>query len=266
MSQTLKYDIPKLNGTNYFDWVFGAEIIFRAKDCHDVVTGERTRPRTNFADWDEKATLGLTIIGLTVEPSQYAYLREVKSGPEAWDILKKIYNKPSRANRTQLKRRFYQYKAKSDQSMQSYISAIADLASQLKAIKVPLEDDDIIDVLIMNLPEEYSAVASALNTRENLTLSDVTGALIDDEARRHTEEPDDTGRVHGMANQARTSAPNRGKRPETQDSDRRQAKCYFCHEEGHIIRDCPVLENLKKLSKANTASETNNLDYLRVAY
>jgi hypothetical protein len=40
--------------------------------------------------WEIKAEEGFTLIALTVEASQYTYIRDAKNGPEAWKALKDI--------------------------------------------------------------------------------------------------------------------------------------------------------------------------------
>lgn len=265
-SGTLKWDIPKLNGGNYFDWKFAVEMIFRAKGCHEVATGtEKKSDTTDADDWETKAVESLTIIGLTVEPSQYTYIRAAKNGPEAWEALAKVYNKASRANRTQLKRRFYHFTVGFEVPIQHYIAGITDLAAQLRAIEVALTDDDIIDVLIMNLPEEFSAVASSLSTKDKLSISDVTGALIDDEARREhidSKQPSvyETPNAEAMLSRYKQSngPPNGGRRIHTNNSKR--PKCYFCDKEGHVIANCQELEKLKGMRESNFAEVNNGLN------
>ncbi|KAF8218895.1 hypothetical protein L208DRAFT_1345879 [Tricholoma matsutake] len=59
------------------------------------------------------------------------------------------------------------------------------LAAWLKLIKVTLIDEDIIDVLIFNLHKSLgSIVALLMAATKTLRLSDVTGALLDEEGRR----------------------------------------------------------------------------------
>ena len=75
------------------------------KGCWGVVSGVEERPTTREGEktWDTKAEEGLTIIALTVNPSQYTYIRNSANGVEAWEALKEIYEKNSRSTRISLK-------------------------------------------------------------------------------------------------------------------------------------------------------------------
>ena len=69
-----------------------------AKGCWDVVSGKTAKPESGATDnWAKKAEEGLTVIGLTVEPSEYTYIWDCANGAEAWKALKDTYEKNSRA-------------------------------------------------------------------------------------------------------------------------------------------------------------------------
>ena len=89
--------ITKLDSKNYHDWKFAVSIIHRQKGCWKVTSGEEEKPSAKEAEgsWETKADEGFTMIELTVELSQYTYIRDTKNGPEAWKALKDIYEKNS---------------------------------------------------------------------------------------------------------------------------------------------------------------------------
>ena len=56
------------------------------------------------------------------------------------------------------------------------------MARKLNAIGVSLSDQDITDVLIFNLDNEYSSIATSLITsKEELKTTDVKSALLEEE-------------------------------------------------------------------------------------
>jgi hypothetical protein len=135
-------------------------MVFRRAGCYHVI--ETTRPATRDAaeKWDAQAEEMLTAIGLTIDPSQYRYIDGCKTGVEACEKLKKIYEKNSA-----LKRQFYGYTHDPAKPIQEYISGITGLASRLKAIGVKLEDNDIMDVLLWNLDPSWNVHGSGLENR-----------------------------------------------------------------------------------------------------
>jgi len=213
-------------------------MILRRVDAWEVTCGEEKQPKASDTDalkaWKKKSNEGLTYIGLTVEPSQYTYIRSCNTGPEAYKALSDVYQKTSRANRMQLMRRFFRYEHQQGTPMEDYVNTITSLAMQLRAIGVELKDDSIIDVLIISLPEDYEALATSLSTQTGtLTLANVTSAILDEQMRQKgpifNEDP----------NHLTLSA-------------RETRKCFNCGKVGHISKHCP-----KRQLGENTQEKSN---------
>ena len=217
--------IPKLSGLgNYYDWKFATSMVLRRTGAWDIVTESKSKPSdaAEATRWEALNQEALTIIGLSVEPSQYGYIRDSADGIAAWKALAAVHEKVSRANRIALKRRFYNFKHDTDQSIHTYINGIQDLASRLKGIKVTLQDDDIVDVLIFNLDESWSNIAGVLcSSKDELKLSDVTSALIDEEGRRGYDPMEIAESPMAMAGRARP-----------------EGDCWRCGKRGHMAKDC----------------------------
>ena len=92
----------------------------------------------------------------------------------------------------------------------------------MKGIKVTLQDDDIVDVLIFNLDESWSNIAGVLcSSKDELKLSDVTSALIDEEGRRGYDPMETAESPMAMAGRARP-----------------EGDCWRCGKRGHMAKDC----------------------------
>ena len=81
-----------------------------------------------------------------------------------------------------LKQQFYGFKHDMSASISAYVNGITDLARKLNAIGVSLSDQDITDVLIINLDNEYLSIATSLIAlKEELKTADVKSALLEEE-------------------------------------------------------------------------------------
>ena len=232
--------ITKLNGENYHDWKFAVSMLLRAQDSWDIVLGIEPRPKDvkDAADWDRKAQDGLMVIGLTMELSQYTYIRDSPDGPKAWKALKDAYEKNSRATCISLKQQFYGFEHKAEEPMQKYVNGILELAGKLKAIRVTLLDKEITDVLIFNLDQDFSNIASMLTaSREELKISDVTGALLEEEGRRGGP-PDNPIDIATSLYTSQRPGMRRGPHQDHQEGLAGNRNCYHCYWPGHFAREC----------------------------
>jgi gag-polypeptide of LTR copia-type/Zinc knuckle len=225
-------NVPKLDGNNYHDWKFAISMVLRRAGCWDVLTKDKPATRSSGDDWEKKSEEALTYIGLTISQDQYSYIRDSSDGPSAWKALAEIYEKNSRATRISLKRQFYGYQHDDTRPIAEYITGITDLAARLKSIKVKLLDEDIIDVLIFNLHESWGNIAASLTaSMGELGLTNVTGALLDEEGRRGRPEVRDTTAM----------VARRIKRAKS-------ITCFRCGKLGHMAKDCE-----EKITKGKTA-------------
>jgi hypothetical protein len=228
MLQGFTLSVPKLNGTNYHDWKFACAMALRHQGVFGVATGSETRPSiaAEAEKWDTKDEKALSIIGLTVETSQYVHIRSCTKSADAWQAFKDLYEKNSQANRITLKRAFYTFKHDPERPIRDFINGIMTLTNQLKALGVSLSDEDVIDVIIYALHSDWSNIAGTLTASQaTLRLADVVSGLVDEEARRN---PAPEAPESGM----KATLTHGGKRWE----DRRT--CYAGGKRGHITANC----------------------------
>jgi hypothetical protein len=250
--------VTRLDGQNYHDWKFAVSMLMRAKGCWEVVSGAALKPEGDTKDWERKAEEGMTIIALTVQPNQYTYIRDCTSGPEAWKALQNAYERNSRATRIALKRQFYGFDHNADEPMESYVNGITDLAAKLRAIGIALLDEDVTDVLIFNLDDKYSGIASTLvATKDELKITDVTSTLLEEERRMGGPPVPEVG----------TSLVTYPTGPKG-----RGRICYRCGRNGHIMRDChavkhidgkPITKEIEQEAVEKLKSHTEKSSYAR---
>jgi hypothetical protein len=220
----------------------------RLRGCWKVLDG--ITQKEEIKDYDARSEEALTIIGLTVHPSQYSIIRDCKDGPSAWKALAETYEKPSRANRLALKRQLYTYtQDEESQTVQIYIRTILDLVDKLRNIGVKMDDDDVVDVLLMNAHLRFHSVVTSLSTNEHLTSKQVAGALLDEESRQNNGALISGDPNVAMFGQQRTVKGRIRKRT-----------CYHCGKEGHMSWECP-----DKKKDGNTEQEEKSQYVSRIS-
>ena len=119
--------------------------------------------------------------------------------------------------------------------MTTYVNGITDLAGKLKAIGITLTDEEITDILIHNLDNEYSSIAASLiASKGDLKVSEVTSALIEEEQRRGTSKIDPAMSLYSNNGPHGQRGPNQDRREGFSD----YRKCFHCGRTRHISRDC----------------------------
>ena len=212
-----------------------------------------------------------TLIGLSMQPSQYTYIRDAKNGVDAWTALKDAYEKNSRSTRINLKRQFYNFEHDINAPIQVYISGITDLAGKLKAIGVALTDEDITDVLIFNLDNEYSSIASTLMaSKSEFKVADVTSALLEEEQRKGGAPPPSVDTIALMGKSS--DHPHFGTGPPGRRGPYRDARdgikrtCYRCGRTGHTFKFCRAGRDINGKpipdDKESKEDEKSSLAYL----
>lgn len=138
-----------------------------------------------------------------------------------------------------------------DGDMEIHINHMLNVVDELAALGEVLKDKLIIAMLLSSLPESYSTLVTALETRaeDELTLQLVKGKLIDEDKRRknvrHEEKSEDKALkvLHKQSKQQK------------QVQKSQEVSCYFCKKRGHPKRNCIKYKEWKNnKEKANTVS------------
>ncbi|GJS54946.1 retrovirus-related pol polyprotein from transposon TNT 1-94 [Tanacetum coccineum] len=123
----------------------------------------------------------------------------------------------------------------------------------LNNIEVRIEDEDRALILLCSLPKSYEhLVTTLLYGRETISMEDVKSALNSSELRKkvpadYVEESANGLMVRGRRNDKASSSRGRS-RSKTRS---KKFKCYNCHLEGHMRRDCPDLKGKRVATGAD---------------
>jgi len=177
---------------------------------------------------------------LAVEVDQLAHM-SAPTAYEVWQELEHVHRSRGFSTKMSLRRKFMLMRMDANQKMASWIGDVRNVAFRLKKARIAVDDEDIILVLTMGLPDTYETFTVALDSTapSDLTLDYVIGRLLNEESRKSPTTSLDAA--------FRTDANrSRNRRPVS------EITCFNCQKKGDFQSDCP-----DKKSSAAVANDSS---------
>ncbi|GJR49682.1 zinc finger, CCHC-type containing protein [Tanacetum coccineum] len=184
----------------------------------------------------------LETLPANIEAGQKAAL--MKKAYRIWTKLTSLYMTKSLANRLYLKKKLYTYYMSPGTKLGDHINEFNKLILDLVNIDIEIEDEDQALMLLTPLPSSYeNFVETLLYERESLTMDDFLATLNSRELKKITEgtkeETGDGLYVRGRSDHSSKAHSGRSSRFKSRGGTGK-LKCFICHSEGHLKRDCPM--------------------------
>ncbi|GJY91424.1 retrotransposon protein, putative, ty1-copia subclass [Tanacetum coccineum] len=240
-----KFDIEKFDGTGDFGlWRIKMRALLIQYGCESALEVLPTDMEAEArAELNKKAHSAVILcLGNKV-------MREVTGETTAagvWTKLETLNMTKSLANKLYLKKKLYAFYLPAGRKISEHIDEFNKIVLDLANIEVKFEDEDLALLLLTSLPASYEHfVDTLLYEREALTLEDVMATLNSKEIKERSKAKGDDGEglyVRGRTDR-RDSRQSRGKSRSKSQGVR--LKCYICHSEDHLKRNC-MKNNRKK--------------------
>ena len=160
--------------------------------------------------------------------SQLYLVTSFEEPKDAWDALRDHYEHDTLANKLMLKKQYFRTEMKEDTSIEAHMKHMKELTDKLAATGAPISEEDKVVTLLGSLPKSYSTLVTALEARENVSLSYVQQSLIHEEQKLNgelrTNAEQNTSALVGRLN-----SKGQFKKP----------RCYGCGEVGQFCQSCP---------------------------
>lgn len=119
----------------------------------------------------------LSCITATLTPAVFTSVLQCSTSCEVWTLLTKRFTSLSRSHIHQLKNKLNAVSKKS-LSMEDYLLQIKIISDQLALVSSPVEEEDLILIVLNGLPVEYNSLKTAIRARpESITMSDLSSLL-----------------------------------------------------------------------------------------
>ncbi|GKD09204.1 retrovirus-related pol polyprotein from transposon TNT 1-94 [Tanacetum coccineum] len=259
-SSVTRFDIEKFDGKNDFGlWQIKIRALMVQQVCDAAL---ETLPANMEAG--EKVALMKKAHSTLILCLRDRVLRGVTKETTVagiWTKLTSLYMIKSLANRLYLKKKLYTYYMSPGTKLGDHIDEFNKLILDLENIDIEIEDEDQALMLLTSLPSSYeNFMETLLYGMESLTMEDVLAILNSRELKKRTEgtkeETGDGLYVRGMSGKAHFGGSSQFK----SRGGTNKLKCFICHSEGHLKRDCPMNKSSGFVKKGKRDQDSDSFD------
>ncbi|KAG8490339.1 hypothetical protein CXB51_015583 [Gossypium anomalum] len=262
---SLKYEIPLLDrNTRFALWQIKMQAVLAQIDLEDALLGIDKMPST-LTDEEKKRKdrKALTQLHLHLSNEILQDVMKEKTAAALWKRLEQICMSKTLTSKLHMKQRLYAHRLEEGASVHEHLTVFKEILSNLEAMEVQYDKEDLGLILFCSLPPSYSTFRDTiLYSRESLTVDEVYDSLTSYDKMKHlVVKPDYQGEsLIARERQDRNADNDRGRTQERNPrskskgrskSSNRGKTCNFCKKKGHIKSECYKLQNKIKREAAN---------------
>ena len=238
----LKFQLSKLNDSNYSSWEFKVKVLLEKDGLSDLIADVPNE--TTSDEWKRRDAKARSIILFSIEDAQLQHCRSAKNAYNTWLALKNHHEKSTLFSKVILLKKICRTVYSENESMVDHLSKLTEMFEKLSIMGENINDNLIVAFILSSLPESYDTVVMSLETREekDLTSKMVKDRLLDEYERRKNKE--------GSSN-------NLEKAFKINRSIQKKF-CNYCKRSGHLRNECFFLKNSKN-NESNKNTQNNNL-------
>src|ERR1044072_309469 len=171
----------------------------------------------------------------------------------------KFVHDESLTNRLYLKKRIYTLQMQEGKPIKDHLDEFNKVILDLKNSDVKIDDEDQAILLLCSLPSSYEHfIDTMIYGREDLTMDEVKAALHSKEMKKKVSDSRSEGSGEGLFVRGRMERRNpNGERGRSRSKSKvkpRKYKCFHCHKEGHIRKNCPERKGKEKIYESGDAA------------
>ena len=178
-----KWSIDKLNGSNWNTWKFQMRHLLLAKGLWGLVEGSEVLADDATAQtlYQSRLKKAFSTTVSAIDNAQL-YCEELK---QAWDALRKHFERETLANKLFLKKRYFRSEMKEGTPVEQHLKLMKDITDKLAAIEAPISEEDQVVTLLGSLPRSFATLVTAIETRVGgVSLDYVQQGLIHEEMKQ----------------------------------------------------------------------------------
>lgn len=186
---------------NYNPWKMQMEALFRRMRVIKVVHGDEEHPSETppatkggtptppdpdeVAKWEDKNADALSIIQLSIAPSQLWRLHNIEDAAEAWEKLTNVFEPSTRASKVMLVTSLFRLWLEEGASVEEHTQKFQEIVNSLGTLDIKFPDEVLSSFLLATLPDSFANFVTTLEARgEDLKLESTIDLLSQESMRR----------------------------------------------------------------------------------
>ncbi|GJW03442.1 retrotransposon protein, putative, ty1-copia subclass [Tanacetum coccineum] len=221
---------------------------------------------------DRKDRKALSHIHLHLSNNILQEVLKKTTAASLWLKLEQICMTKDLTSKMHLKQKLFSLKMQEGGSLLDHLSVFKEIVTDLEAMEVKYDEEDLGLILLCSLPSPYSNFRDTiLYSHDTLTLQEVYEALHAKEKMKDmvsTEGSSSKGEslmVRGRQTEKDNSKGKNSRNYRSKSRSRRSKFCKYCKKDGHDISECYKLKNKEKRA-ANQKPQANQDDDGKAAY
>jgi hypothetical protein len=118
-----------------------------------------------YKQWKIRDQALKTLLNATVSPSALSLVIRQSTARGMWEVLERRYTSLSQTHVLSLKGELDRIQKKNE-SMSVFLDRVKELRDKLSAVRVEVDDEELLHVVMKGLPPEYDAFCSAMPTKD----------------------------------------------------------------------------------------------------
>ncbi|KAG8472196.1 hypothetical protein CXB51_036507 [Gossypium anomalum] len=185
---SLKYEIPLLDrNTRFALWQIKMQAVLAQMDLEDALLGIDKMPST-LTDEEKKGKdrKALTQFHLHLSNEILQDVMKEKTAAALWKRLEQICMSKTLTSKLHMKQHLYAHRLEEGASVHEHLTVFKEILSNLEAMEVQYDKEDLGLILLCSLPLFYSTFRyTILYSRESLTVDEIYDSLTSYDKMKH---------------------------------------------------------------------------------
>ncbi|TXG57360.1 hypothetical protein EZV62_018673 [Acer yangbiense] len=262
--------VPQFSGENYQIWVVKMKSYLKSFGLWEYVAEDKQVPalRANptiaqikqYEEEKMKKDKAVTCLHSALTDSIFTSIMDLETAKSIWDELKNRFEGSERVKSMKLltlKREFENLKMKDSETVKDYSSKLPDLVNQMRLYGEVVEDYNVVEKMLISLPEKFEAKVAAIEEScdlKKMTISEMVSILKAQEQRHALRNDGDMEKTFLAMNKGKHKGKGKMDAASSESGSRvRFPPCTTCKRTNHLAEDCWHKGN----HKFNAHSATN---------